>query len=322
MNYIGSKKTLLPFITESIESIAKNCNVFCDLFAGTGIVGRYFKSKGYKVIANDIQYYAYVLNRHYIGNNKKDISAFEIKDNPLIEGFIYNNYSESGTKDKEHKRIFFSDINAKKCDTIRQYIETLEGGNYFYALASLLECVDKTANTASTYYSFLKKLKPSAQKIFDFVLTDIIDSNKEHLVFNENANLLIEKIETDILYLDPPYNERSYSSYYHLLETIAKYDNPEIRGMSGVRTDCKLSDYSSKRKAFESFSDLIQKAKAKYIFVSYNDEGILSLDQIKSVLESKGKYSVFTKEYKRYKADTNRDYKKDTTVEYLHCCCI
>src|SRR3989339_1555901 len=72
MNYIGSKLSLLEFLEESINKVVgKNCDTFCDLFAGTGIVGRYFKRKGYKIIANDVQYYSYVLNRHYIGNHKE-----------------------------------------------------------------------------------------------------------------------------------------------------------------------------------------------------------------------------------------------------------
>ena len=72
MNYIGSKLSLLEFLEESINKVVdKNCNIFCDLFAGTGIVGTYFKKKGFKIIANDIQYYSYVLNRHYIGNHKE-----------------------------------------------------------------------------------------------------------------------------------------------------------------------------------------------------------------------------------------------------------
>ena len=72
MNYIGSKLSLLEFLEESIDKVVgENCDILCDLFAGTGIVGRYFKTKGYKIIANDIQYYSYVLNRHYIGNHKE-----------------------------------------------------------------------------------------------------------------------------------------------------------------------------------------------------------------------------------------------------------
>ena len=72
MNYIGSKLSLLEFLEESINKVIdKNCRVFCDLFAGTGIVGSYFKKKGYRVIANDIQYYSFVLNKQYIENHEQ-----------------------------------------------------------------------------------------------------------------------------------------------------------------------------------------------------------------------------------------------------------
>jgi len=71
MNYIGSKLKLLKFLESSINSVVSEKNYrFSDLFAGTGIVGRYFKEKGHSVIANDLQYYSFVLNKNYIGNHK------------------------------------------------------------------------------------------------------------------------------------------------------------------------------------------------------------------------------------------------------------
>src|SRR3989339_65698 len=147
MNYIGSKLSLLNFLEESMDKVVdKNCNTFCDLFAGTGIVGSYFKKKGYKIISNDIQYYSYVLNRHYIGNHK-ELTFCQLVDTipNLIEiqtqnrkfficdylnnlegkkGFIYNNFSFGGTIDKKEQRKYFSDENALKCDAIRKQIES------------------------------------------------------------------------------------------------------------------------------------------------------------------------------------------------------
>ena len=130
--------------------VDKNCHVFCDLFAGTGIVGAYFKKKGYSIIANDIQYYSFVLNKQYIENH-------------------------------EHLEL-------------------------------------KTAQTP-----FM--LKPA----------EMIINDQKHQVFNEDINELASKIEGDILYLDPPYNHRQYATNYHLLETVAKYDNPKIHGKTGLR---------------------------------------------------------------------------------------
>ena len=67
VNYIGSKYSLLPFLDQVYRDIADGSEkVFCDIFAGTGAVGRHFKRLGLRVIANDIQYYAFALNKAYI----------------------------------------------------------------------------------------------------------------------------------------------------------------------------------------------------------------------------------------------------------------
>jgi adenine-specific DNA-methyltransferase len=171
MNYIGSKFKLSKFIKSEIEKIVGEMKdkIFCDLFAGTGAIGRAFKTESKKIIANDIEYYSYVLNQNYIGNHE-EIEWREFVDelNSLegTEGFIYKNYclgSGSG-------RQYFSDENGKKIDAIRQKIEEwrntayIKDNQYYFLLTSLLENADAVANTASVYGAFLKHLKKSAQK--------------------------------------------------------------------------------------------------------------------------------------------------------------
>jgi len=350
MNYIGSKLSLLEFLEESINKVVdKNCDTFCDLFAGTGIVGRYFKKRGYKIIANDIQYYSYVLNRHYIGNHKelgfsklvKEIPELKniklddkksfvcsyLSDISGVKGFIYNNYCVGGTTNKNEERQYFSDKNGMRCDAIRQKIEKWKTENlvsddeYYFLITSLLESIDKYANTASVYGAFLKKLKKTAQNNLILKPAQLIINDQEHEVFNEDVNVVADKINGDILYLDPPYNHRQYATNYHLLETIAKYDNPEIHGKTGLRDYQKQKSlYCSRAKVKNAFKDLISKAKVKYIFLSYNNEGLMTLDDIKEIMSLRGKYGHFTKDYNRFKADKteNRDYKATKTVEYLH----
>ena len=351
MNYIGSKLSLIDFLYKSINSVIdKNCTSFCDLFAGTGIVGRYFKSKNFSIISNDIQYYSYVINKHYIENHKylyfknlndeiEDLKGSKIKERHLIvceylnnipykEGFIYNNYSLGGTKNKEYQRIYFSDENALKCDAIRMKIEEwfqnnkINENEYYFLLTSLLENIDKCANTASVYGAFLKDIKNTALKTFNYYPSDFVFSDKKHKVHNKDANELIKTIDTHILYIDPPYNRRQYSDNYHMLETIAKYDNPEIKGKTGLRNDRIKSLYCSKNDVYNIFEDLINKAKSKYIFVSYNNEGLLSLEDIKTIMSNKGKYGVFVKEYNRFKADSKRNNLASSTFEYLHYCIV
>ena len=327
MNYIGSKYKLSDFISSSVKSIVGedlSDKIFCDLFAGTGVVGRNFKKEVKKVISNDMEFYSYVLNKNYIENHEfldNEIYIKELNETNGEEGFIFNEYSENG----KANRLYFSEHNGKKIDAIRTKIEfwktekKISSALYYFLLASLLESADKVANTASVYGAFLKKIKKTAQKelILEPAIFEI--NSHSHEVYNEDSNLLIKKIEGDILYLDPPYNHRRYNTNYHILETVALYDNPQIKGKTGIRVEDKSSKYCSKKEALIAFEDLIRNANFKFILLSYNDEGIISSEDIKKTMLKYGKYSRKEKEYKRFKADNNRTYKKNLVLEYIHC---
>jgi adenine-specific DNA-methyltransferase len=298
--------------------------IFCDIFAGTGAVGRSFKTEVKKIIANDVEYYSYVLNKNYIENhaeiaNKQDFID-ELNNLPLIDnGFIYKNYCVGGGTERQ----YFSDDNGKKIDAIRQKIEEwkhdISPNLYFFLLASLLECADKVANTASVYGAYLKQLKKSAQKelIVQPAVYDFNDS--EHEVFNMDSNELILQIEGDILYLDPPYNARQYGANYHLLNTIAKYDCFTPKGKTGLR-EYNKSDYCSASKASDAFENLIKNAQFQYIFLSYNNEGLMSVSTVRNIMQKYGKYNLEETDYQRFKADKTeaRNHKADSTKEYLH----
>lgn len=327
MNYIGSKYKLSDFISSSVKSIVGDDlsgKIFCDLFAGTGVVGKNFKKEVKKVISNDMEFYSYVLNKNYIENHEfldNEIYIKELNETNGEEGFIFNEYSENG----KANRLYFSEHNGKKIDAIRTKIEfwktekKISSALYYFLLASLLESADKVANTASVYGAFLKKIKKTAQKelILEPAIFEI--NSHSHEVYNEDSNLLIKKIEGDILYLDPPYNAREYGANYHLLNTIAKYDNFTPKGKTGLR-DYSKSAFCKKKEVEKSFDDLIKNANFKYIFLSYNNEGIMSSETIKKILSNYGKYDLLTTEYQRFRADKkeNRNHKASSTTEYLH----
>ncbi|MEZ4779840.1 MAG: DNA adenine methylase [Flavobacteriaceae bacterium] len=327
MNYIGSKLKLSDFIKQSVYSVVGTDlseKVFCDLFAGTGIVGRNFKTEVKQVISNDIEYYSFVLNKNYIENHQ------DFEYNHLIEvlnglngvkGFVFEEYSENG----KAQRLYFSEKNGMKIDSIRQKIESWKIENqitvnqYYFLLASLLESADKIANTASVYGAFLKKIKKSAQKEMVVEPAEFEINDHAHKVFNSDSNELVKKISGDILYLDPPYNARQYGANYHLLNTIAKYDRFTPKGKTGLRTYEK-SKFCSKNAVAKSFEELIKNANFKYTFLSYNNEGLMSEYEIKTIMSKYGVYDLATTDYQRFKADKeeNRNHKANSTTEYLH----
>ena len=327
MNYIGSKYKLSDFIKTTVfKTVGEQLDdkVFCDLFAGTGIVGRTFKPLVKKVIANDLEYYSYVLNQNYIGNHKElAIPGLFDKLNNIsgVEGFIYKNYCAGSGSGRQ----YFSDQNGKKIDAVRTTIEEwLQNEDitkevYYFLLTSLLESADKVANTASVYGAFLKNLKKTAQKDLTIEPAYFDCTDTKHQVYNQDSNELIKEIEGDILYLDPPYNARQYGANYHMLNTIAKYDTFVPSGKTGLRTYDR-SLYCKKGTVLESFEDLIKNANFRFVFLSYNNEGLMSDAQIKTIFERYGKYDLETTNYQRFKADktANRNHKATETTEYLH----
>ncbi len=328
MNYLGSKIKLSDFIIEAIVNNVGTLEdkVFCELFGGTGIISRNLKGKVKEIIVNDIEKYSYFLLKHYLESNafyQFDEQLINLNNLDGVEGFIYKNYcSGSGSG-----RLYFTDDNGKKIDAIRQSIEVLylngkiDNSIYSSLIALLLEASDKVANTASVYGAFLKKFKKTALQpltLKDSRRKNSLNNTKTVQVYNEDSNDLIKKIAGDVLYLDPPYNHRQYGANYHLLNTIVEYKEFYPKGITGLR-DYYRSNYCIQSKANDSLNDILKNANFKYIFLSYNNEGIIELEKIKEMMTRYGEYYMMVKnDYPRFKADNNRDYSASKTQEYLH----
>lgn len=299
MRYIGNKNKLLEQIREFTYSNA-GCEftTFCDLFSGTGLVGSVFAEK-HTIIANDILRSAYILTNAQL-NQPKELDFPNLEHDPFelfnasdsrIVGFIAENYAP-----KLSPRMYFSDENAERIDFIRISIEKwrledrLSDNEYYYLLACLLESVSKVANIAGVYGSYLKSWDPRAIKPLIFLKIPVV-RKLEHIneVSNEDSIGYIEHAVGDVLYIDPPYTKNDYSVQYHLLETIALYDDPQIKGKTGGRFDTKRSKFSSLSDAHVAFEKIIAEAKFKHIVVSYSNKGLLEKDFIEKCLK---KYSV------------------------------
>lgn len=341
MNYIGSKHSLIGFLTECITATLREHGdtrppaqlTMMDLFAGTCSVGAAFKRLGYRVYGNDLQYYSYVMCRHKLETTRIPTARSvelvrRLGAAPEEHGFIYNNYSAAGTQQAEHTRMYFSDENAAKCDGMRLTLSRWRAAGeitedeYFFLLASLIVSVDRVANTASVYGAFLKELKKTAQRPLELMPEPILPGHATYRAFNGDGVALAGETQGDILYLDPPYNARQYCANYHLLETVACYDDPAVKGRTGLRVNstAQKSAFCSGKKVHGALEKLMENANYRYIFLSYNNEGLLPLEEIRAVMSQHGNYSVHKHVYRRFIATggKGRMRSKRTTTEYLH----
>lgn len=334
MRFIGNKEKLVSRIYEILSSKNIVGNSFFDLFSGTSNVAKFFKTQGYQVFSSDLLYFSYCLQQAYIKNNKelefnKLESIVNIK-NAIdylsningVEGFIYNNYTLEGTASLEKQRMYFTADNAKKIDAIRikieewKRLELLEDNEYYFLLATLVESVPYFSNISGTYGAFLKQWDKRALKPFYLKEINIISNNLNNNVFCGNSLELLSKIEADIFYLDPPYNERQYPPNYHILETIARYDNPEIRGVTGVRKyDNQKSNFCNKDKAIKELDYIAKNGKYKYLVLSYNSEGLIKQNDIIKILSKYGSVELVEIPYLRYKSNSSGINKKHINEE-------
>ena len=340
LNYIGSKFQLLDWITSNMKE-KTGWDSFAnkrigDMFSGTGIVSYYFRKHQAQVISNDAELYSsiitYAFTRSiYTENCKKIIENFQkdIQDNKHLStiGFITTHYSPYNSCERK----FFTIENAQRIDYLRHSLEIIKENisfdEYQFILASILLSADAVSNVPAVYGCFLKNFKTKAQK--NLTLMPIHNNTSQAVDGSNTFNYdvlnidFIRSFETDMVYLDPPYNARQYSKNYFPLNIIAK--TPEIlltemplKGKTGIPADCFISPFCKKGGVVEKAFDLLfRELKTKWIFLSYNSESIVSKEKMLDIMKNYGDASVIERDYKRFKSF---EYNKDVEIkEYLFC---
>jgi len=325
MRFIGSKVQLLGNIKEVIDNHAQGAMSFCDIFSGTVSVSRYFK-QWYEIYSNDLLYFSYCLQKGTIENDENP-SFLKLMDSlgrinpveyfntlktsqmeflPQEKRLFQNNFSPFGG------RMYVTDENALRIDFARNLIEDwykedlLSENEYFYLIACVVEGIPFVSNIAGTYGAYNKIWDRRSAKKFELHNLYVTTNGKNNKCYNMDGVTLLQEISGDILYIDPPYNSRQYLPNYHLLETVAKYDFPELRGVTGQRPyENQKSDFCSKSKVLFAFEELIKSAKFEHIILSYNTEGIMCINDIARIMKGYGISSTFEiteMPYRRFKS--------------------
>ena len=339
MRFIGNKTELLDDIKKVVNDHAVGSTSFCDIFSGTSSVARYFK-QWYEVYSNDLLFFSYCLQRGTIENSCKpsfenlasaigivnpiqffnDMPTEEMESLAQEKRFFQNNYAPTGG------RMYITDSNALRIDFSRNSIEDwyklgyLSKDEYYYLIASLVEGIPYVSNISGTYGAYNKTWDVRSHKLFVMMDLPVFNNGKNNKSYNMNGVSLLREISGDILYIDPPYNERQYLPNYHVLETAAKYDYPELHGITGQRPyESQRSDFCSKRKVVGTFDSLLANARFKHIILSYNTDGIMTLNEIENTMKKYGIPSTFDVTYIPYRRFKSKSVatRKDELKEML-----
>ncbi|HEY8345877.1 MAG TPA: DNA adenine methylase [Symbiobacteriaceae bacterium] len=333
--YIGSKSELLHFIAGVVKARAPEARHVADLFCGSGVVAYYFASQGFQVTAGDNLYHNYLAARCFFGGRPGEISWTEVAQRldwlqklPPVEGYCYREYGGR----------YFTPENAGRIDAIREEVARWEAageiGEQMKAvlLTSLLYGADKVANTCGQYDAYLKHLgKPSyspegahlvdamVYKPLSLGMPQVVETDRSQ-VFCGDANRIGPTIECDVLYLDPPYNTRQYVDNYHVLENIARWEKPVLTGKTRkFQREHLKSAYSRRRDAAPSLAALIRSARCRHILLSYNNEGIISDQEIVAMLQERGPVEIFTHPYTIFGNGAGRSGRRPIQERLFYC---
>jgi adenine-specific DNA-methyltransferase len=299
IKYIGSKRLLVDHIA-AIVALLPRAQTALDLFSGTARVGHALKRRGYRVTANDHTTYAHRLAQCYVQadrarwHDEAEALLAELSALPPSPGYVTQTFC--------HDSRYFHPKNGARIDAIRERIAdlSLPAELEAIALTSLMEAADRVDSTVGLQMAYLKKWAPRAHNDLSLRMPALLDGPGEALQLD--ALECARQVPADVAYLDPPYNQHKYMNNYHVWESLARWDKPEVYGVAKKRVDCReySSPFNSRRKIADAFDALVGALRTRFLIVSFNDEGYLSQDVLREILSARGELQVLSVAYKRY----------------------
>ena len=307
VRYIGSKSRLIDQISTHID-FPQNGAFFVDAFCGTGVVAEAAASLGWNVRINDSLYSAVVLaGARLISREQvpfKGVGGYETAIAKLNEanpkhGFVWRAYSPASIETCGIERRYFTKENAARIDAMRALIAnwskdgTINEIEERLLIADLLSALNRVANIAGTFGCFLSKWTCQSREHIAMRCRKL-KSKSVHVEATVGDVFNVANSINDVVYLDPPYTKRQYASYYHILETVAVGDEPEVDGVSGLRPWKYLSsDFCYKVRALGTLVRLIQSLNANKVLLSYSSEGHIRMRDMEAELSKIGKPAIY-----------------------------
>lgn len=300
VKYIGSKRTLVPTIAAIAARLPAPRAV--DVFAGTTRVGQGLRSAGLDVLSNDLATYSEVFGHAYIAAgpevDRKRVARLlrELAALPGEDGYFTETFCRQAR--------FFQPHNGMRVDAIRNAIDELDVDEIERALllASLIEAADRVDSTCGVQMAYVKQWAPRSFNDLELRMPRVVEGPSGSVARSDANALAPELGDYDLAYLDPPYNQHSYFSNYHVWETLVRWDAPGHYGVAVKREDCRTtkSDYNSKRGAWQALAELIEALPTPWLIVSFSDEGFHDPSDLTALLGERGYVHTLVADHKRY----------------------
>jgi len=353
--YIGNKRKLLGLIHEAIAQTGVKSGTFVDLMAGSGVVARFAKRLGFRVVANDWEPYAAEINGCYIGCNTAPPFEYlggyrgaidALNALPPREDWVTRHLCPRDDQrfDIQRDRLFYTRENGQRLDAMRHQVEVwrqdgaIDQAEQTCLLAPLLYQACYTSNTSGVFKGFHNGWGGQTGTALYRIRSHLtlrpavfFDNGQQNEVHRRDALQLAGELKQrdnspEIVYIDPPYNQHPYGSNYHVLNSVALWDKPPLtpqiegRNKAAIREDWRTerrSPFNYRQEAEASLEVLLTQLDARFLLISYSTDGLIPLDRLVQHCMRRGRTSVVTRHYKRYRVSTQRFSTKPLNVEFV-----
>jgi len=323
--YIGNKSRLISKLMPIIAEIAQPRCTVADLMCGTASVSEALRVAGYHVIASDIMTFAAQHARVRLTMDAAPAFAGlgnccyvdvlkELQNLKPVSGYLVREYSPGGTPaGGQPPRGYFTEENAGKIDAISKQINEwneqglLSEDEWSLLRHDLVLATNRVANIAGTYGHFRSKWSNGSLSSLTLEPTQFIFGYRtDHEILQGPAEEVAPQLSASLCYLDPPYMKRQYAANYHLVETIARGDEPPAIGVSGLRPwRDQYSDFCSKVKIRSAFSRIIEGMDCPQFLISYSEDGLLSKDDLEELLSEHGRVRCIEISHQRFRSNNS-----------------
>ena len=337
ITYIGNKRALLGQIGKAVMYVKKrtgkeHLRVF-DAFSGSGVVSRFLKAHASFIVSNDFEDYAAVIARCYLRNRGsvnfialseivEELNA-RVADEPLPKGFIETLYAPKDESEiRKDDRVFYTTTNARRLDNYRRMIDRNSSQIFTICFwVPFLSTASVHSNTAGVFKGFYKDRitgvgqyggtgLDALKRIKGKIKLEIPVFSKyecDYQILQDDTNKVASQIkEIDLAYIDPPYNQHPYGSNYFMLNLLVHYKRPDkISRVSGIPSDWRRSGYNVRTKSLPLLEGLLHKIDARFLLISFNNEGFISPDEMRAMLQKIGAVDEFSVRYNTFRGSRN-----------------